>query len=87
MSLSELATKNRLAGVSSVLRKLRKRQVIKVFIAEDADAEVKENIMKEASDANVSVEMTENMLQLGRACAITRKTAVAAILKEEDKLD
>lgn len=87
MSLSELATKNRLAGVSSVLRKLRKRQVIKVFIAEDADAEIKKNIMKEASEFNVSVEMAESMLQLGRACAIARKTAVAAILKEEDRLD
>ena len=65
MPLNELASSRRIAGVNSVLRKLKADGVSKIFISKEADIPLKAEI-----------------LQLGRACAVTRKTAAAALLKK-----
>ena len=68
--LNELASSSRCAGLNSVLRKIDRGEALKVFLADDADEKLASKVRAEDSQ------------QLGRACALTRKTAVAAILKK-----
>lgn len=82
MPLNELASTRRIAGVNSVLRKLKADEASKVFISEEADAHLIAEILTEVSKRGVPVEWAETSLQLGRACAVTRKTAAAALLKK-----
>lgn len=82
MPLNELAATERIAGVNSVLRKLRSGCVHKVFVAKDADAHLTRDIVIMAEAASVPVEWVEESLKLGRACAVSRKTAAAALLKK-----
>ena len=82
MPLNELASSRRIAGVNSVLRKLKADGVSKIFISKEADISLKAEILTEAAKRGVPVEWAETSLQLGRACAVTRKTAAAALLKK-----
>ncbi|NLD06129.1 MAG: 50S ribosomal protein L7ae [Synergistaceae bacterium] len=82
MPLNELASSRRIAGINSVLRKLKADEVKKVFISKEANCPQAEEIISEASKRGVPVEWAETSLQLGRACAVTRKTAAAALLKK-----
>lgn len=82
MPLNELASTRRIAGVNSVLRKLKANEASKIFVSEEADANLIAEILTEAAKRGVPVEWAETSLQLGRACAVTRKTAAAALLKK-----
>ena len=82
MSLSELAAAERTAGINSVLRGLNANRAAKVFLAADADAELLREIVELAEKQRVPVEWAGDSQQLGRACAVTRKTAAAALLKK-----
>jgi len=80
--LNELASPRRIAGINSVLRKLNSGEAIKVFLSEEADRRLLSEILAEAEKRGVPIEWAETSLQLGRACAVTRKTAAAALLKK-----
>lgn len=82
MPLNELASPRRIAGINSVLRKLKADEADKVFISKEADRLLVKEIFAEASKRGVPVEWAETSLQLGRACAVNRKTAAAALLKK-----
>ena len=82
MPLNELASSRRIAGINSVIRKLKADEAIKVFVSAEADVQLIAEILTEASKRGVPVEWAETSLQLGRACAVTRKTAAAALLKK-----
>ncbi|MDO5563097.1 MAG: 50S ribosomal protein L7ae [Synergistaceae bacterium] len=81
MPLQELATEARIAGRNAVLRKLKAGGLAKIFLSEEADVKFANEILRGAERASVPVEMVAQSLQLGRACALSRKTAVAALLK------
>lgn len=82
MPLSELAEAERLVGINSVTRRLKAGLVLKVFLAEDADKRLLKEILELADAGGVPVEWAGDSKQLGRACAVTRKTAAAALLKK-----
>ena len=82
MPLNELASSRRIAGINSVIRKLKADEAIKVFVSAEADVQLIAEILTEAAKREVPVEWAETSLQLGRACAVTRKTAAAALLKK-----
>ncbi|MDD4160271.1 MAG: RNA methyltransferase substrate-binding domain-containing protein [Synergistaceae bacterium] len=82
MPLNELASTRRTAGLNSVMRKLRANEISKVFISKETDAHLAAEILEEASKQGVPVEWAETSLQLGRACAVTRRTSAAALLKK-----
>lgn len=82
MPLNELASSRRIAGANSVLRKLKAEKVEKIFVSKEADSALIEEILTEALKGRVPVEWAETSLQLGRACAVARKTAAAALLKK-----
>lgn len=81
MPLNELAQSTRCAGANSVLRKIARGEAVKIFLAADTDAKLRDKITLAARESNIPVEIAEDSQQLGRACAVPRKTAVAAILK------
>lgn len=82
MPLSELASSLRCAGLNSVLRNIAKGRVLKVFLAQDADEKLSSKVKDASLKQAIPVEMAADSQQLGRACALPRKTAVAAVLKE-----
>ena len=82
MPLLELSERSRCAGLNSVLRNIANGKALKVFIAKDADEKIKKQVNTALYEKNIPVEETGDLLQLGRACALPRKTAVAAILKD-----
>lgn len=82
MPLDELATERRIAGRNGVLRGLKADYIEKVFLSREADKFLLDEIIRLADQKKVSVEWADTSVQLGRACAVDRKTAVAAILKK-----
>lgn len=83
MPLVELTSSSRSAGMNSVMRKLARGEVQKIFLAKDADEKITLKVNAAAKEYNVPLEIAADSQQLGRACALTRKTAVAAILREK----
>jgi len=82
MPLNELATAARTAGINAVLRKLKAGCAVKVFLSKEADESVLKKVIQAAEEQGVPIEWAEESLQLGRACAVSRKTAAAALLKK-----
>lgn len=82
MPLNELASESRITGCNSVLRMLKANKVAKLFLSEEAEITVLKEIIILAEKNGVPIEWAEKSLQLGRACAITRKTAAAALIKK-----
>lgn len=83
VSLSELSSPKRVAGISAVLRSLKTCNTEKIFLSKEADVKLLAEIIKAADETNVPIEWAEESQQLGRACAIQRKTAAAALLKKK----
>lgn len=81
MPLNELATDRRIAGINSVQAALRAGNVLKIFLSKEAELSLLSDIVLEAESSGVPIEWVAGSLQLGRACAVPRKTAAAAILK------
>ncbi|MDO4987962.1 MAG: ribosomal L7Ae/L30e/S12e/Gadd45 family protein [Synergistes sp.] len=82
MPLSELAERRRCAGANSVMRKAAAGEAEKIFIAKDIDAKLMSELRRAAELGMIPVEYAEDSQQLGRACAVPRKTAAAALLKD-----
>jgi len=61
---------------------LKASNVAKIFLSKEAEDIVLKEIISEAEKNSVPIEWADKSLQLGRACAITRKTAAAALLKK-----
>lgn len=82
MPLDELASSPRTAGFNSVARSLKRGEVVKIFLADDADEKLAREVKKISEETGTPVEITEDSVKLGRACVVSHKTAVAAILKK-----
>lgn len=82
MPLNELSSSPRTAGFNSVMRSLRRGEVLKVFLADDADEKLSVEVRKASEESGTPVELAEDSVKLGRACVVSHKTAVAAILKK-----
>ncbi len=64
------------------MRSLRRGEVIKVFLADDADGKLAGEVRRVSTEMRTPVETAEDSVKLGRACVVSHKTAVAAILKK-----
>lgn len=64
------------------MRSLRRGEVLKVFLADDADEKLSVEVRKASEESGTPVELAEDSVKLGRACVVSHKTAVAAILKK-----
>lgn len=82
MPLNELAMGKRTAGINSVQAALRAGNALKIFLSKEAEPSLLCDIVREAERTGVPIEWAEGSLQLGRACAVSRQTVAAAILKK-----
>ncbi len=72
---------NKLVGTKQVLRAIAADEVEVLYIAKNADAEIKDKILAAADGKKVSIVYADDMQQLGDACGIDVCTACAAIKK------
>lgn len=82
MAIRELAEGKRFIGLSQVRRELLKGNVEKLFIAEDADEQLLFEVKSLASSKGIEIEKARTMIELGRACAISRGAAIAALQRK-----
>ena len=82
MPLNELSSSPRTAGFNSVMRNLKRGEVIKIFLADDADEKIAGEVRRISEETNTPLEIAEDSVKLGRPCVVSHKTAVAAILKK-----
>jgi len=76
--------KRLVAGTKQTLSQIKKGSVAAVFIAQDADEQLIEKIKSECEKNNVEIRYAKSMKLLGKACAISRGAACAAILKNKE---
>ena len=78
--LEELTQAQRVVGVKQTRRALHAGQVKKLFLALDADPDLVGPLADLARSADIPVEESATMAQLGAACGIAVKAAVAAVV-------
>jgi large subunit ribosomal protein L7A len=82
MMLTELGkTKKKVVGTKQTLQVINNNKAAVVFLAKDTDQHIKNMITQASRKNNVSIEMVESKLKLGRACGIDVSAACAALLK------
>ncbi|OUO93926.1 hypothetical protein B5F39_04475 [Cloacibacillus sp. An23] len=64
------------------MRSLRRGEVMKIFLADDADEKLAGEVRRVSEETRTPIETAEDSVKLGRACVMPHKTAVAAILKK-----
>ncbi len=82
MAVQELAEGKRFIGLGQVRRELLKGNVEKLFVASDADDSLLSDILSLAASRGIPVETVGTMIELGRACAISRGAATAALQRK-----
>ncbi len=78
---TRLGSNNKVVGVKQVRRALNSSEVEVVYIAEDAEGKVTDDIVKFCEEKQIQMIYVENMKKLGDACGIDINAAVAALLK------
>lgn len=71
----------RTVGVKQTEKAVARQAATIVYIASDADERVTAKLKELCEKNSVSVDCTETMLEIGRACNINVKAAAAAVLK------
>ncbi|WP_406243967.1 ribosomal L7Ae/L30e/S12e/Gadd45 family protein [Tissierella carlieri] len=79
--LSKLNGTNKIVGAKQVKRALNSQEVEAVFIANDADNKVINEIKEICIGKQIQVIYVDNMKKLGDACGIDVNAATAALLK------
>lgn len=72
---------NKVVGLKQLLRGLDADEVVLVYIADDADMHVKEQILAAIGEKDIHVVNVDSMRELGAQCGIDVAAACAAILK------
>ena len=72
---------NKVVGLKQLLRGLAADEVVMVYIADDADGHVKEQILSAIGEKEIHVVNVESMREMGIRCGIDVAAACAAILK------
>lgn len=71
----------RTVGVKQTEKAVVRQAAAIVYIASDADERVTSKLKELCEKNSVSVDCTETMLEIGRACSINVRAAAAAVLK------
>ncbi len=70
-------------GINEVERAVKKGIAAKVYIAQDADEEIKDSVMILCLEHGVDTKEVSNMADLGKAAGITVRSTMACVLKCE----
>ena len=78
--LDELKTARKVVGIKQLRKSLKGGQVVRVYLAEDADPRVTEPVEVLCREKGIAVEHVPAMKELGAACGIAVGSAVAALV-------
>lgn len=79
--ISHLKSETVHVGIKQSRKALQEGNVVKAFVAEDADPHVTGAFVAECRAAGVEVEYAQSMANLGRSAGIERGAAVVVVLK------
>ena len=77
----EICGADLLVGSKQTLKAVKNDQVKKIFLADDIDQPLKEQILEAVNDKNIPFEIVASKDELGRVCGIDVSAASAALLK------
>ena len=72
---------SRVVGTKQVLRGIKAGTLAKVYVANDADTFIFQQVVRAADAARVPVQRVPTMKELGRTCGVETAAAAAGILK------
>ena len=72
----------RVVGLKQSLRVIEEGGAALVYLAEDADREIKDKVLSLCKKKTVSVSMVQSCEELGSACGIHVGAAVVTVLKD-----
>ncbi|NLJ84173.1 MAG: 50S ribosomal protein L7ae-like protein [Halanaerobiaceae bacterium] len=82
MTLAELSkSKNKVVGKKQTINAINEARAAVVFLAEDTDDHIKEEIIRLSEEKDISIIAVDSKIKLGRACGIDVPAACATILK------
>lgn len=81
MSLDTLKTAKKIIGVKQVTKAVEKDLVQAIYVANDAEQRLVEQLLILCNQKELSVDKTTTMAELGKACSIEVGAAAVAVLK------
>ena len=78
--LDELKTQRKVVGVKQLRKSLKEGQVLRAFVAENADPRLTDPLAEECTRRGVELVLVPTMAELGNACGISVGAAAAGIL-------
>lgn len=81
MDLKHLKEAKKIVGMKQTRRAIATGEVVRVYLAKDADGKVKNPILELCHKANLEVIFVDSMKELGTACGIEVGAASVAIIK------
>ena len=78
--LEQLKTQRKVVGIKQLRKSLKDGQVIRVFVAENADPKLTDPLTEECNRLGVELIMVPTMAELGKACGISVGAAAAGVL-------
>lgn len=79
--IPKLQKGRKLVGTKQALKAVANDEVEAIFIAEDADTKVIQDLIRLCDEKNVEIYYVNSMKELGKACGIDVRAASAALLK------
>lgn len=78
--LDQLKTNRKVVGIKQLRKSLRDGQVVRVFLAENADPRLTDPVSEECERLGVELILVPTMAELGKACGISVGAAAAGLL-------
>ncbi len=72
------------AGAKQTIKMLEQNRALEVYIARDADPQMKDNIVHLCKRTGVPYKWIDSMISLGETCGIDVGAATAALVDEEE---
>lgn len=74
----------RVVGFRQVLRALRNEKALRVYLADDASASMKDEVIAAAAVKNVPVQKVASMRALARMCSVDVPASAAAVIEDTE---
>jgi len=84
--MEELKNARKVVGLNQTVRAIEEGQAKRVYLAEDVEPKILQRLEQLCKEHGVSVTKVADMKQLGKACGIDVKAAMACILTDSDNI-
>lgn len=81
MSLELAGNVRKTVGAKQTLKAMKRNEVSKLYVANDCDEQVVASLLAYAQEADIAVDRSYTMAELGMACRIKVKAAAVGVLK------